>query len=150
MSDTLHRALLGIAIASLLGSTTTETAQEANTVEAHRAAARTAAGDDHGALLDTVCRVPRPLQTGRPNTPRPPRQVPPIEEWYVEPAQVFDNLYFVGTREHGAWAVTTSEGIIVIDRALRVRRRSGSRRRAQNTGARPRGHHTCRDPSWPR
>jgi metallo-beta-lactamase class B len=28
---------------------------------------------------------------------------------------VFDNLYFVGTREHGAWAVVGSEGIIVID-----------------------------------
>ncbi len=30
---------------------------------------------------------------------------------YAEPAQVFDNLYFVGIRNHGAWAVTTAEGI---------------------------------------
>jgi metallo-beta-lactamase class B len=29
--------------------------------------------------------------------------------------KVFDNLYFVGTKEHGAWAVVGSEGIIVID-----------------------------------
>jgi metallo-beta-lactamase class B len=28
---------------------------------------------------------------------------------------VFDNLYFVGQSEYSAWAVTTSEGIIVID-----------------------------------
>jgi metallo-beta-lactamase class B len=26
-----------------------------------------------------------------------------------------DNFYFIGTREHGAWALTTSAGIIVID-----------------------------------
>jgi metallo-beta-lactamase class B len=28
---------------------------------------------------------------------------------------VFDNLYFIGTRIHSAWALTTSEGIIIID-----------------------------------
>ena len=43
------------------------------------------------------------------------RVVPPREEWYAEPVKVFDNLYFVGTKVHGAWAVTTSDGIIVID-----------------------------------
>ena len=35
--------------------------------------------------------------------------------WYVEPVKVFDNLYFVGQSEYSAWAVTTSEGIILID-----------------------------------
>lgn len=29
--------------------------------------------------------------------------------------KVFDNLYFVGQTEYSAWAVTTSEGIIIID-----------------------------------
>jgi metallo-beta-lactamase class B len=28
---------------------------------------------------------------------------------------VFDNLYFVGTKIHSAWALTTSQGIIIID-----------------------------------
>jgi metallo-beta-lactamase class B len=28
---------------------------------------------------------------------------------------VFDNLYFIGTKVHSAWALTTSEGIIIID-----------------------------------
>jgi len=32
-----------------------------------------------------------------------------------EPVRAFDNLYYVGLTEIGAWAVTTSEGIIVID-----------------------------------
>jgi len=33
----------------------------------------------------------------------------------VEPAKVFDNLYFLGQSEYSAWAVTTSDGIIVVD-----------------------------------
>ena len=28
---------------------------------------------------------------------------------------MFDNLYFIGTKIHSAWALTTSDGIIVID-----------------------------------
>jgi len=32
-----------------------------------------------------------------------------------EPVRAFDNLYYVGLTEIGAWAVTTSEGIIIID-----------------------------------
>lgn len=33
----------------------------------------------------------------------------------IEPARVFDNLYFVGDRTTSAWALTTSEGIILLD-----------------------------------
>ncbi len=29
--------------------------------------------------------------------------------------KVFDNLYFVGEKEYSAWAVNTSDGIILID-----------------------------------
>ena len=38
--------------------------------------------------------------------------------WYTEPGKVFDNLYYVGTAlgdNATAWAVATSEGIILID-----------------------------------
>ena len=44
-----------------------------------------------------------------------PQGPPPRSEWYAEPRKVFDNLYFVGQSEYTAWAVTTSEGIIIID-----------------------------------
>src|SRR4029450_4620242 len=40
---------------------------------------------------------------------------PPRAPWYTDPGKVFDNLYFVGTKIHSAWALTTSEGIILID-----------------------------------
>ena len=114
MSDWLPRILIGTLLATLLGAASQAT-QETDPVETHRAAARASAGEEHLALLETVCRVPRPIPTGAENASRPPRAVPPREEWYAEPAQVFDNLYFVGTRDHGAWAVTTSDGIIIID-----------------------------------
>jgi metallo-beta-lactamase class B len=41
---------------------------------------------------------------------------PPAKEtWHAEPMKVFDNLYFLGMKEFSAWAVNTSEGIIIID-----------------------------------
>jgi metallo-beta-lactamase class B len=87
------------------------TAQAQNAeVERHIAAARAAAGE-HAAMVDRLCPIDRPVG------PRgaPPRGVPPREQWYAEPAKVFDNFYFVGQTEFSAWAVTTSAGIIVID-----------------------------------
>lgn len=86
----------------------------ADTVEAHRAAAKAAAGKDHTGLLRVVCPATPPAA---PTAARAPgqRQDPPHDQWYAEPVKVFDNLYFVGTKVHGAWAVTTSQGIIVID-----------------------------------
>ncbi|HEY8518754.1 MAG TPA: MBL fold metallo-hydrolase [Gammaproteobacteria bacterium] len=80
-------------------------------VEAHIAAARAAAGE-HAAMVDRLC--PRETTTAAPRRP-PSRTPPPREEWYREPAKVFDNLYYVGMTEFSTWAVTTSDGIIVID-----------------------------------
>ena len=45
---------------------------------------------------------------GRPATP-------PRENWYAEGGQVFDNLYMLTTKANSAWAVKTSDGIILID-----------------------------------
>jgi metallo-beta-lactamase class B len=50
-----------------------------------------------------------------PNFVANPASVPPRSAWYAEPAKVFDNLYFVGGKIHSAWALTTSDGIILID-----------------------------------
>ena len=35
--------------------------------------------------------------------------------WYAEPAKVADNLYFLGTKIHSAWALVGSDGIIVLE-----------------------------------
>ena len=82
-------------------------AQSSDTVDAHIAAARQAAGKEYIALFDTVC---KPATTARPPAERPNRS-----SWYREPVKVFDNFYFVGQAEHSAWAVTTPEGIIIVD-----------------------------------
>ncbi len=88
-------------------------------IEAAIRSAKTAAGFDHLGTLTTLCLLPA---SGGVNTsdnlPRyvaDPSTVPPRDRWYAEPAQVFDNLYFVGSLIHNSWALTTSEGIIIID-----------------------------------
>ena len=44
------------------------------------------------------------------------QQGPPDRStWYAEPVKVFDNLYFLGQSEYAVWAITTSQGIIVLD-----------------------------------
>jgi metallo-beta-lactamase class B len=82
-------------------------------VERHIAAARAAAGE-HASMVDRLCPAPgvlRPVQGNRTAA----LGVPARESWHAEPMKVFDNFYFVGMTEFSAWAVTTSEGIIVID-----------------------------------
>jgi metallo-beta-lactamase class B len=98
-------------------------AQSPGTAAAHRAAAKAAAGQEHLALLARICPepsgAPAPAPEGgrgsAPPAAQPPRSSPPRSEWHVEPVKVFDNLYFVGQSEYSAWAVNTSDGIIVID-----------------------------------
>jgi metallo-beta-lactamase class B len=99
------------AIGTTVGAQTPMTAA----ARIHVEAARKAAGTEHTAIFDRTCNALTP--PARPATPPPPRQPgpPPRATWYTEPAKVFDNLYFVGQSEYSSWAVTTSEGIIVID-----------------------------------
>src|SRR5262245_17615033 len=75
-------------------------AQTADTEAAHVAAANKAAGKD---LRQTFRICP-----GAPQPAEPTNNA-------VEPAKVFDNLYYIGIAQVSSWAVTTSAGIIVID-----------------------------------
>ena len=52
---------------------------------------------------------------GQPGGAGPGGGAPARETWYAEPAKVADNLYFLGTKVHSAWAIAGSEGIIVIE-----------------------------------
>ena len=42
-------------------------------------------------------------------------QTPDRTTWYAPPFKVFDNFYWLGTRQHSSWALQTSAGIILID-----------------------------------
>jgi metallo-beta-lactamase class B len=61
-----------------------------------------------------VCTAAAPAPAAQPPGAQPPGP-PDRSQWHVEPAKVFDNLYFVGEMEYSAWAVKTSAGIILID-----------------------------------
>ena len=95
---------------------TSREAHEANTdaaIDAHLVKARNAAGFDFTGTLARLCVAPARMPlTIRDGAPGPP---PSRESWYIEPAKVFDNLYFVGSKIHNSWALTTSEGIIILD-----------------------------------
>jgi metallo-beta-lactamase class B len=90
--------------------------------DAHVAAAKAAAGQDHTALFTSLCsETPTgPGTRGRgANVAGPRADAPPApparENWHAEPMKVFDNLFFVGMKDVSAWAVKTSDGIIVLD-----------------------------------
>ena len=58
--------------------------------------------------------IPRIYPTG--DLPTPPGGTPPRENWYSPPAQIGDNLYFLGTRNHNTYALVSKDGeIILID-----------------------------------
>jgi len=82
----------------------------------HVAAAKAAAGQDHLALFNSICTPPPPVQPQQPGAQAAqPQGPPPRSQWYADPVKVFDNLYWVGQTGYTAWAVITSNGIIVID-----------------------------------
>ena len=113
--------LMGGVIVALLGSTTAVGQSPADRAKgmAHIEAAKKAAGYDVHEMFDHTCArllVGAALPFGRiyaPDTRDPVK-------FFHEPVKVFDNLYYLGEKMlHGAspssWAVTTSEGIILID-----------------------------------
>ena len=108
-------------VAALAAATFTAGAQAPApaTPESLVAAAKLAAGTDYSGTFLRICVAPDNLAAGRGRGAAagapPPRAVPARETWYARPYKVFDNFYFIGTKIHSAWALTTSDGIIVID-----------------------------------
>ena len=103
---------IGAALAIVAGlGVTNAMAQPKDPIEAYLAAAKAAAGFDFAGTLVRVCVAP---QTA-PGADVAPAPAPNRATWYTDPGKVFDNLYFVGTKIHSSWALTTSEGIILID-----------------------------------
>jgi metallo-beta-lactamase class B len=85
--------------------------QGANMIEAHLATAKAAAGFDFTGTLARICIAPQTAPGADVRPPPPPDR----STWFTEPAKVFDNLYFVGTKFHSSWALTSRDGIILID-----------------------------------
>ncbi len=111
-----HRLLAVGAFAAAAALTAHAQVPTPATAEGLVAEAKRAAGLDHAGTFRRICVAPDNLNAApRPPAPPGPRAVPDRATWYAAPYKVFDDLYFVGTQIHSAWALTTSDGIIVID-----------------------------------
>jgi metallo-beta-lactamase class B len=93
---------------------TDEQWKDSKPAQALVAKARAAAGDDAylKERFDKMCTALGPQNAGTllrnaGKTPEPPHT--------IEPIKIFDNLYFLGLNTIGAWAIPTSQGIIMID-----------------------------------
>ena len=88
-------------------------------IQAAIQSAKTAAGFEHLGTLVRTCLLPQSggenLTDNVPSYVTNPASVPARDTWFAEPAKVFDNFYFVGGKLHSSWALTTKEGIILID-----------------------------------
>ena len=119
-------SLSALCLAIALGSTST-VGQSRDSVAAHEAASKAAAGQEWPGLYTQLC-TPADRATNPPRgrgaaTPRgagagrgaAAPNIPDRAQWHHEPAKIFDNLDFVGVNDVASWAVTTSQGIILID-----------------------------------
>jgi metallo-beta-lactamase class B len=115
-SDMRKMVMIGVGV--LLSAAAAE-AQNAR-VDEYLASAREIAGAEHASMVDRLCPAPVAASSGPGPGPgrgrmNMPRGAPDQDSWYAEPVKVFDNLYYVGMTEFSTWAVTTSDGIIIID-----------------------------------
>jgi len=106
--------------AAALAAIQTQSDKGPAAVAAHKAAAAAAAGQEFAGVKASACSererpAPAAAPAGRAGQPAPAPASPPRDQWHAEPVKIFDNFSFIGTREHGSWALTTSAGIIVFD-----------------------------------
>jgi metallo-beta-lactamase class B len=99
---------VGIAVVLTTGTGMAQSQNRAATIDGLLASAKIAAGLDWPGTFLRLC-IP-PALPGTTGSGPPPR-----DTWHAEPARVTDNLYFLGTRVHNAWAIVGSEGIIVLE-----------------------------------
>ena len=113
MKNHATSAASGLVISSVLYGASAFAQNTPDAIDAHLIAARIAAGFDFTGTLARLCVAPAAV----PSTLRDvaPGPAPARDTWFAEPAKVFDNLYFVGSKIHSSWALKTSEGIILID-----------------------------------
>jgi metallo-beta-lactamase class B len=116
------RALFALCVAVLFAATLSAQSPS-NAIDAHISAAKAAAGLDYRATFVNLCFAganpalanPAAGRAGGPARGGGPGAVPDRATWYASPYKVFDNLYWLGTRQHSSWALLTSGGIIIID-----------------------------------
>lgn len=136
-----RRMLTGVFGTVLVGTTLAAQAPVSE-MDAHINAARTAAGLDYRATFVNLCFAGANPAGARPGGAAPaggrdaaasgraaaaapgtgpggggrgPAATPNRATWYASPYKVFDNFYWLGTRQHSSWALRTSDGLIILD-----------------------------------
>jgi len=95
-------------------------------IAAHIATAKPAAGLEYRGTFVNLCLAAPPRPAGARAGGRPgaragaadltaPRPAPDRGTWYASPYKVFDNFYWLGTRQHSSWALKTNAGLIIFD-----------------------------------
>jgi metallo-beta-lactamase class B len=116
VTDQMKALTMSVAAAAFTSTIGIASAQTPpTTVDGYIGAAKLAAGTDWAGTFLRLCIPPPaapPAAAGARGTPPGP---PARETWYAEPAKVADNLYFIGTKIHSAWAIVGSQGIILIE-----------------------------------
>jgi metallo-beta-lactamase class B len=87
-------------------------AQDSPAVSAQISAARSLAGPEWAKAADFFCSTEEQVAAMK---ILPSATEGDLEGQRAEPMKVFDNLYFVGQKAVTTWALTTSEGLILID-----------------------------------
>ena len=119
------RVAAACGVALLSGSLVCHLYAQAATARAHLDAARAAIAPKVAnpkvptppfhvfqALFDQACAEPKLPDVMR---VQDRSAIVPRKDWFTWPANIFDNLYFIGTKTAGVWAINTPEGIIVVD-----------------------------------
>jgi metallo-beta-lactamase class B len=119
--------LIGVCGAALAGAALLAQTP-VNETDAHINAAKAAAGLDYRATFVNLCFIganpglanPAAARAGGPGLAAGRGAAgaggtPDRGTWYASPYKVFDNFYWLGTRQHSSWALRTTEGLIIID-----------------------------------
>lgn len=78
----------------------------------HVEAARAIAGTDLLKEFENTCSSTGPQRVA---LARQDAGLPPLQDYTVEPMKIFDNVWFMGLASQGAFVITTSQGLILID-----------------------------------
>ena len=78
----------------------------------HVAAAKALAGTDLQTEFENTCSYTGPERAA---LRRERLGLPPIKDYTVEPTKIFDNVWFMGLASQGAFVITTTQGLILID-----------------------------------
>ena len=113
MAFTRSLGIAAILAATLLSATAH--AQNPEAAKPYRATAKAAAGERWMGVYTATCGYDTPVAKVGFVTSEALKGPPERATWYAPPQQVFDNLYWVGTKEHSSWALKTGAGIILID-----------------------------------